>query len=195
MRTALGLADVTGDVLVAAPVDRVKDAPLLGLVVRSDAKGFIAAHRVLLLVKGTTQSELRQLGIEGQSLATQSFQVQSSRVKCLLSDDEHEVDLHGYCNFNDMLQYRLDKEVALVLVSAWDHGDSSKNPVGTIEAMTKVSDVESVKASMRQEWKAALTCAGDGDNDAYLSPMKPDYWERDVKKLKRMESEPADRKD
>ena len=96
---------------------------------------------------------------------------------------------------NDMLQYRLDKDVALVLVSAWDHGDSSKNPVCTIEAMTKVSDVESVKASMRQKLKAALTCAADAENDEYLSPMKPDYWESDVKKLKRMESEPADRKD
>ena len=95
MRTVLGLADVTGDVVVAAPVDRVKDAPLLGLAVRSDAKCFIAAHRVLLLVKGTSQSELRQLGSEGQFLATQSFQVQSSRVKCFLNDDEHEVDLHG----------------------------------------------------------------------------------------------------
>lgn len=195
MRVALGLADVTGDVVVAAPVDRVKDAPLLGLAVRSNAKGFIAAHRVLLLVKGTSQSVLRQIGIEGQSLATQSFQVQSYRAKCLLSDDENEVDLHGYCNFQDMLQYRLDKDVALVLVSAWDHGDSSKNPVCTIEAMTKVSDVESVRASMRQEWKAALTCAADADKDEYLSPMKSDYWDRDVKKLKRMESEPVDSKD
>ncbi len=45
------------------------------------------------------------------------------------------------------------------------------------------------------ESSSDLCSAADGDTDAYLSPMKPDYWERDVKKLKRMESEPADRKD
>ncbi len=66
-----------------------------------------------------------------------------------------------------------------------------KNPVGTIEAMTKVSDVEPVQASMRQEWEAS-SWAADDVNDSYLSPTKSDYWDRGMKKLKRMESEPAD---
>ena len=33
---------------------------------------------------------------------------------CLLSDKEISMDLHGYCDLGSMLQYRLDKDVALV---------------------------------------------------------------------------------
>jgi len=191
MKATLGLADIVGDIAIAAPVDRVLDAPLLGLAVRSDTKGMVAAHRVILLVKGTCLSQLRPLGAEGQSLTTQSFQVNSCKAKCLLSDGDVEVDLHGYCSFGDMLQYRLDKDAALVVVSAWDHDESaSTNPVATIEAMTKVTDVETLKDAMRQEWYTALAKPSEGDDkDAYLSPAKSEYWDRSVKKLKRMQSE------
>jgi hypothetical protein len=52
LRDCLGLSDISGDVAMAAPAKRVHDAPLVGLSVASDHKGYIGAHRVLLLVKG-----------------------------------------------------------------------------------------------------------------------------------------------
>ena len=85
-----------------------------------------------------------------------------------------------------------DKDAALVVVSAWDHDESaSANPVATIEAMTKVTDVETLKDAMRQEWYTALAKPPEGeDKEAYLSPAKSEYWDdRSRKKLKRMQSE------
>ena len=79
---------------------------------------------------------------------------------------------------------------ALVVVSTWDHDDVSKNPIATIEAMTKVTNAEHLKDAMRQEWRAALgRLSPENEHDAYLSPTKSEYWDRSVKKLRRMESE------
>ena len=57
---------------------------------------------------------------EGQPLAAQSFRVASVKVCCLLSDDDVCLHVYGYRNFDNSLQSRLDKETALVLVSAVD---------------------------------------------------------------------------
>lgn len=61
MRPSVRLSDITGDVFWPASADRVQDAPLLGLAVRLDHLGFISAHRVLLLVKGTADTKLDPL--------------------------------------------------------------------------------------------------------------------------------------
>ena len=105
------------------------------------------------------------------------------------------MDLHGYCDFNGMLQYRLDKDVALVLASAWDQGPGSARPLVTIEYMVKITHVESVRSALMEEWKAALThdanTTAKRASGAYESPQKAEYWDRPVKKLRRMESEPT----
>jgi hypothetical protein len=187
MRLTLGLSEIAGDIVLAAPAERVEDAPMLGLAVRSDVQGMISAHRVLLLVQGTTPSKLDAIGGADQSLTAQSYRVASKNVRCLLSDKETYIDLHGYCDFNNMLTYRLDKDVALVLVSAISEG-----PVATIEHMQKVGDAEkaSLLNSLAVEWKTALT---DGPfrvaGSSCESPQKSEYWERPTKKLKRLESE------
>ena len=48
----------------------------------------------------------------------QAFKVTSPSARCLLSDPAARVTLAGCCDFKKMLQYRLGKERALVLVSA-----------------------------------------------------------------------------
>jgi hypothetical protein len=124
-------------------------------------------------------------------LESQSFRVISQSVQCLLSEEDVFIDLHGYCGFESMLQYRLDKDMALVIVSAWDHSSEQERPVATIEHITKVAsgDVSALKESLEQEWRAALTKNPAETSDKFREPWE--YWERPAKKVRRMESEPS----
>ena len=193
MRLSVGLSEITGDVVLPAPADRVYDARLLGLAVRSDHHGLIGAHRVFLLIQGTTATELKPLVEVSVALTDQSFRVKSEKARCLLSAGETFVDLHSYCDFSGMLQYRLDKDVALVLASAWEVGPGSARPVVTIEHMVKITNVDPVRNALMEEWKAVLTqepnISATRASGAYESPQKAEYWDRPVKKLRRMESE------
>ena len=192
MKASLGLSEIVGDVVMAAPAERLEMAPLVGLALRSDHAGFIGAHRVLLLVQGTCSSELAPFGAEGQSLTAQSYRASSKNVKCLLSDSDVSLNLHGYCDFQGMLQYRLDKDVALVLVSAWDQHEDTKAVTCRIENMAKVSNAQQLRHTLRQEWKTALTRNPQEEQmDSYTSPLRKEYWERPAKKLRRMISEPT----
>ena len=190
MRASLGLADIVGDVVQAVPAERLVDCPMLGLAVRSDNKGVIGANRVLVLVQGSGNSNLRPLGTGQGNFAAETFRVTSEKVRCLLSVKETHIDLHGYCDFQNMLQYRLDKDDALILVSAISAGPHGR-PVLTVELMQKVG--QSQKASLLQslavEWKTALTDNALGDVSAYESPTKLDYWELPARKLRRIHSE------
>jgi hypothetical protein len=190
MRLTLGLSEIAGDAVLAAPAERVVDDPMLGLAVRSDDTGNISAHRILLLVQGTGTSTLEPMDEKCQSVTAQSFRVMSENVRCLLSNTETYIDLHGYCDFQGMLQYRLDKDVALVFMSAWSKSQVSDRQVATIEHMRKLGEGEktSLLASLAVEWKAALTHTTK-QADEYQSPQKADYWERPTKKLRSMESE------
>ena len=156
MRHSLGVSAVAGDGVMAAPADRAQDDPLLGLVVRSDHHGLIRAHRVSLLNQGTATTQLEPL-TEGQSLTAQLVQVKSEKGRCLLSDTEIVVDLRGYCDFAGMLQYRLDTDIALVLVSAWGYAQGSARPLVTIENMVNITQVDAVRSALMEEWRAALT--------------------------------------
>ena len=88
LRAAAGLTEIVGDLVIPAPVDRVADAPMVGLAVRSDFGGSLGAHRVLLLVEGTRESTLDPVGESAASLQEQSYKVHSPKVRCLLSADE-----------------------------------------------------------------------------------------------------------
>jgi len=190
MRATLGLSDIGGDVVQAAPAERVRDVPMLGLAVLSESKGMISAHRVLLLVQGTADTKLDPIG-EGTSLTDQVYRVTSPMARCLLSTSETHIDLHGYCDFNGILTYRLDKDVALVLVSAVGAGPVSDRPVFTVEHMQKPGeeDKHSLLQSLAVEWKTALTNESMADGSAYTSPQKAEYWEQPPSKLRRIESE------
>ena len=190
MRAMLGLSEVSGEVVLAAPAGRVQD--LSGLVVESSDRGFLPAHRVLLLVKGTTSTTLEAIGETGQSLTAQSFRVASKEARCLLSDSEVYVNLYGYCDFSSMLQHRLDKDTALVLASALEVAPDTQEKTFTVEHMVKVQDVDKLKTSLDIEWKIVLLSEANEEREQYASPTKAEYWNRDVKKLKRIVSEPLE---
>ncbi len=120
MRATLGLAYIAGSIVQAAPVARLIDCPVQGFALATDAPGSVSAHRVLLFVQGALESSLEPLDPECTVPQQQSFCVTSSKARCLLSEADSEVfgDLHGYCDFKTMLQYRLDTDCALVLASA-----------------------------------------------------------------------------
>ena len=190
MRAMLGLSEVSGEVVLAAPAGRVQD--LSGLALESSDRGFLPAHRVLLLVKGTTSSTLEPIGETGQSLTAQSFRVASKDARCLLSDSEVYVNLYGYCDFSSMLQHRLDKDTALVLASALEVAPDTQAKTFTVEHMVKVQDVDKLKTSLDIEWKIVLLSEANEEREQYASPTKAEYWNRDVKKLKRIVSEPLE---
>ena len=78
----------------------------------------------------------------------------------MLGAQETFANLRGYCDLNDILQYRLDDEFALVSISQCTRVDStaapgadSPIPLLTIDYMKKISesDVVRVAANLREE--------------------------------------------
>jgi len=187
MRDMLGLATVTGDIVLPAPATRVHDFG--GLALETSEKTYISAYRVLLLLKGTTLSKLDSIGEQSQPVSAQSFRVSSIKTQCLLSDTEVFVNLYGYCGFNNMLQYRLDKDTALVLASAVDIDPVTREQTFTVEHITKVQDVDNLKKSLETEWRTVLEHVVPEENEQYSSPHKVEYWDRQAKRLKRIISE------
>ena len=186
----LGLSTITGDVVMPAPIGAVATCPVLGLVVNTATPSSIkrGAHRILLLVTGTEPSVLQSLTKDNKS-----FLVVSTHVRCLLSDKEALLDLRGYCDCDNMLQYRLDKDAALVTISAVTPSVSGR-PQCTVESMTKVSRDEqaSLVSSLEMEWRAAVQ--PQHSTEAMESPMSSDYWETPRSKIRRISSEPPSAK-
>ena len=161
-RLCCGLSVVTGDVVLPVPVGRIVEDPLVGMAVRRDDGGIVGASRVLLLVRGAGGTTMEPIDGEKQ-LSDQTFKVTSTAAECLLSDAQAQVDLVGYCDFNKMLTYRLDKEAALVLVSAVACGEPGSasspsagggaRPIATIEHMPKLSkdDVAALERNLAVE--------------------------------------------
>ena len=190
MRATLGLAEVPGPVVQAAPVDRLIDCPVVGFALNTDHGEAVSAHRVLLLVRGTEETDLDPMDPACRSLTEQTYRVTSASARCLLSGPDTFVDLVGYCDFKSMLHHRLDKEVALVLASSLTTNASS-HPCVTVEFMQKVSDasLSILQASLETEWKTALTRTSADNLDSHASPAKPEYWTESARKVRRVESE------
>ena len=107
-----------------------------------------------------------------------------------MCESEEFVGLYGYCDFDSMLQYRLDKDTALVLASAVEVDPTTKVKTFSVERIDKVQDAEALKASLDIEWRTVLLKQEHRDVEMHSSPLKPEYWDRDVKRLKRLISEP-----
>ena len=108
-----------------------------------------------------------------------------------------------------MLKFRLDKEEALILVSAVDHGPpgsasavgapGNARPIATIEHMRKLTkdEVTALTRSLAQEWKAVLTtpqaCTEvEATPERYSKNPATGYWsEERLRKVRRMDSEPG----
>ena len=207
-RLCRGISKVVGDVVLPVPVGRVLEDPLAGLAVRGDDNKNIGANRVLLLVRGTSQTKMDPLH-EGRDMAEQTFKVSSMAADCLLREPRAQVDLVGYCDFNKMLTYRLDTECALILVSAVDCGApgsasaagaaGNARPTATIEHMTKLSkdEVAELTRSLAEEWKAVLTTTQDSTGavatpERHSNDPHSGYWsEERQRKVRRLVSEPA----
>ena len=201
MRLCLGLSKVADDAVLAAPAARLLDAPLLGLAARRDSGAPLGAHRVLLLVEGTEETDCDPID-DTLPMGQQTFKVTSPRARCLLSDPATHVTLAGYCDFKKMMQYRLDKETALVLASAVTpaapgsaSAGSATEPscVVTVEHMQKVSkdDAAALKTSMAAEWKSVLLVPENLCEQEYHSASDGAYWTPEsVRKVRRVQSEP-----
>lgn len=133
---SMGLARIQCDVVVPSPFKFIKDCSLLGLAVEPPMQTRTGAYRVIVLVEGTTGSKLTRLEVGG---GEEAFLVESPKVRCLLSGEACFADLRGYCDFNSVLQYRLDKEIALASISSCAVASGTGLPCFTIEHMEKVS--------------------------------------------------------
>jgi hypothetical protein len=196
MRLSLGLSNVAEDAVLAVPVNRLLDAPMVGLAAKRDTGGPLQAHRVLLLVEGTEETKCDP--IDGDKpMDNQTFKVTSTSARCLLSDTAELVTLAGYSDFKKIMQYRLDKETALVLVSAVTRatlGSASETCVVSVEHMQKVSKDEAaaLKISMTAEWRSVLTVPEDLLKREFQSAKEPAYWTPESQtKVRRMLSDPV----
>ena len=207
LRMCCGLSVVSGDVVLPVPVSRIVEDPLQGLAVCHDGANNIGANRVWLLVRGQSATTMESLD-DKKALTDQVFKVSSTETSCLLTDPTGDangkINLVGYCDFNKMLAYRLDKETALVLASAVECpapgiASATDGPcrTATIEHVVKLSkdEVLALQKSMAAEWKAILTRPQPGSSPA-ASPMSTkqvdsSYWSEERQpKLRRIQSEP-----
>jgi hypothetical protein len=186
-----GLSDSMGSVVTVAPADRVCDCPVLGMAALSDTGLLLPARRIVMLVTGTEASELKPLPAKPGS-ASSAFLVESADVQCELGSTEHgTISLRGYCGFHNMLAFRLDKESAVVIVSAVDGTAVPKKGhlALSVESMHKVStaNLQEVAKSMTTEWRAAL-----GQPLFTANPLSnSEYWGsgNTMKRLGRLASE------
>ena len=92
MRLSLGLSKVADDAVLAAPAGRLLDAPLLDLAARRDSGAPLGAHRVLLLVEGTEETDCDS--IDGTlPMAQQTFKMSSPNARCLQSDTAAHIQI------------------------------------------------------------------------------------------------------
>ena len=212
MQQSLGLSTLSDDVVVPAPADRVLDEPMLGLALKRDAGEPLGAFRVLLLIQGTQDTDMDTID-DTKPLQQQTFKMVSNNARCLLSDSPTAVHLVAYSDFKKSLTYRLDQEMALVLVSAVErHGPGAASPgasggnvssgvapsgeaiTATVEHMEKISKDEknALERAMTLEWKSVLTTiSSEPTMTKRVSASELEYWTQTVSKLRRMESEPA----
>ena len=212
MQQAIGLSTVSDDVVISASADRLLDDAMLGLALKRDEAEPLGAFRVLLLVQGTQDTEMNIVD-DQMPLQQQTFKMVSHKARCLLSDSPADVQLVAYCDFKKSLAYRLDREMALVLVSAVErHQPSSAScgasgakvssqgaPAGdyitaTVEHMEKISKDEknSLQCAMILELQSVLTASSEKQSALKReSSSAPEYWTQPVSKLRRLQSEPV----
>ena len=77
-----------------------------------------------------------------------------------------------------------------MLASAVEIEPETQNQTFFVEYMEKVQDWQSLKVSWDHEWRTVLLSNMKDQSEQYASPQKAEYWDREVKRLKRMESEP-----
>jgi hypothetical protein len=200
MKQCLGLSNISEGGVMPSGVDRILHDDLVGLSVKRDGADPLHAYRVLLLVRGTEDTDLDPI-----NETNTAFKLISKNVTCLLSDSPTTVQLVAYSDLKKSLLYRLDKEAALVLVSAVEHykpvSDSSESNektslIATVEHMEKLSkdQVNILEKTMTLEWKSVLTTENETEVSAgpkRVSSRDQQYWGEQIRKLRRLTSEPT----
>lgn len=200
MKQCLGLSTISEDVVMPCGADRLLNDQLAGLALKVDASDPLSAFRVFLLVKGTEKTAMDSLDDKNTA-----FKVISKNVSCLLSETPTTLQLVAYCDLNKSLDYRLDRETALVLVSAVEHdmpgsassgAETERGLIATVEDMQKIgeSELESLKLSMNVEWKSVLISANENESSSSpkrVSSADSEYWTQSARKLARLASEPT----
>ena len=200
MRQCLGLSNISEGGVMPSGVDRILHDDLVGLSVKRDGADPLHAYRVLLLVRGTEDTDLDPI-----NETNTAFKLISKNVTCLLSDSPTTVQLVAYSDLKKSLLYRLDKEAALVLVSAVenykpvsDSSDSNEKTslIATVEHMEKLSkdQVEILEKTMTLEWKSVLTTENETEISSgpkRVSSRDQQYWSQQIRKLRRLTSEPT----
>ncbi len=120
----------------------------------------IGEYRVIMLVEGPQEAVVQPLAdTEGPAAGTEgppipsAFFVESKRVKCFLGATGTFAAIRGYCDFKSMLQYRLDAEKALVMISHFTQQTPDDTPILSVDYMQKVNEshVEDMIASLQEE--------------------------------------------
>ena len=140
MQQTLGLSTVSDDVVLPAPTDRGVYEAMVGMALKRDAGGPLAAFRVLLLVQGTKVSHTESLD-DTLPVGEQTFKMVSNNAGCLLSDSSIALKLMAYSDFKKTMTDRLDKEVAVVRASAVERIDGS----GSASLNATVDQIEKLK--------------------------------------------------
>lgn len=181
-RQAVGLTRIQGDIVVPSALKDICECPLLGLAVQGAGGKRTGAYRVLVLVQGTTKSTLTKVTAGTE----EAFLVESSKVQCQLGGEELHANIRGYCKFEDMLQYRLDTEVALVSVSSCTPASESELLCLTIDHMEKVSESQKlnyIEALRREiEVTSSEVTSSSAEQPAIVQPPR---------KCRRIDREPT----
>ena len=182
MRASLGLASIQGDVIVPAPISAIVQCPFLGFALEQTDGRKVGAHRAIVVVAGTRASNLQQV-----SEGSQAYLVESKNVRCLLSDTEVFANLRGYCDFDSLLQYRLDTEEALVTVSNITVKDDEK--CLTIDYMMKIPSQAKADIinSLKEEWAVVASPEAPATAESEQILATPDSG----RKVRRITREPT----
>jgi len=123
-------------------------------------------HSIVALVQGTQDTELLPAS-EGFE-ATRSLK--SRAVKCVLSQESSQsFNLMAYCHENQLLVYKLDDEMAVVLISAVIPEDENTWTL-VAERMQKIKDrdIEATKGTLLAELamttEFSVSTSGDGSD-------------------------------
>ena len=130
-------------------------------------------------------------GAHNQHDMLQEYLVFSKNAKCVLSGDaDVRIDFQCYCHSNDSLDYRLNKESAIVRVSGVTTQQTTL--VASVEHIDKVSkaEFESVRQAMQIEWQTSLAHTSSGIKDQSQSPEKRKFFEKPARKVRRVSSDP-----
>jgi len=107
------LCGPSADGMVTCAASELVTSAVLNLGVKVDGGVVVAPYRAVLLVQGTQKSQLITAGTTAASRV-----IFSKNVKCLLSKDTFAINLRAYAHEDMLLEYKLDRGIAIVFVTA-----------------------------------------------------------------------------